>query len=146
MCGLFVSYKFVRVFYLSEFFSGLSLLQTEILLHSFYFFVTARSCNDQSENIFSAELGSWNRTLIYITNHKFRFFSSLFILLSRESDQRAITISIRNCRSSAYSTTPTWENPAECLSHRHNMQTCRLVLHAVRLMLSVKQDSYKYQF
>ena len=56
-------------------------------------------------------------------------FSSIFILLSRESDQCAIRA--RLGVASHLSTTPRWGNPAKCLSHRHNKKTCRLVLHTV---------------
>ena len=71
-------------------------------------------------------------------------FSCIFILLSRESDQCAIRA--RLGVAGHLSTTPRWGNPAKCLSQRHNKYTCRLVLHTVPLMLSVKQGSCEYQF
>ena len=74
----------------------------------------------------------------------FFFFSCIFILLSRESDQCAIRA--RFGVAGHLSTTPRWGNPAKCLSQRHNKQTCRLVLHTVPLMPSVKQGSCEYQF
>ena len=46
------------------------------------------------------------------------FFSRIFILLSRESDQCAIRA--RLGVASHLSTTPRWGNPAKCLSQRHN--------------------------
>ena len=70
--------------------------------------------------------------------------SCIFILLSRESDQCAIRA--RLGVAGHLSTTSRWGNPAKCLSQRHNKSTCRLVLHTVPLMLSVKQGSCKYQF
>ena len=45
-------------------------------------------------------------------------FSSIFILLSRESDQCAIRA--RLGVAGHLSTTPRWGNPAKCLSQRHN--------------------------
>ena len=73
-----------------------------------------------------------------------KLVSCQFILLSRESDQCAIRA--RLGVASHLSTTPRWGNPAKCLSQRHNRYTCRLVLHTVPLMLSVKQGSCEYQF
>ena len=46
------------------------------------------------------------------------FFSCIFILISRESDQCAIRA--RLGVASHLSTTPRWGNPAKCLSQRHN--------------------------
>ena len=71
-------------------------------------------------------------------------FSCIFILLSRESDQSAVRADLGVA--SHLSTTPRWGNPPKCPSRRHNKQTCRLVLHTVPLMLSVKQGSCEYQF
>ena len=65
----------------------------------------------------------------------FFVFSCILILLLRESNQSATISSLRSCG-----------NPAKCLSKRHNKETCRLVLHTVPLMLSIKQGSCKYQF
>ena len=48
----------------------------------------------------------------------FIFFSCIFILLSRESDQCAIRA--RLGVASHLSTTPRWGNPAKCPSQRHN--------------------------
>ena len=45
-------------------------------------------------------------------------FGSIFILLSRESDQRAI--GARLGVAGHLSTTTRWGNPAKCLSQRHN--------------------------
>ena len=82
---------------------------------------------------------------IYIYTHILFFHKdALFILLSRESDQSAIRA--RLGVASHLSTTPRWGNPAEYLYQRRNKKTCRLVLHTVRLMLSVKQGSCEYQF
>ena len=65
--------------------------------------------------------------------------SCIFILLSRESDQCATKA--RLGVAGHLLTTPRWGNPAKCLSQRHNKYACRLVLHTVPLMLSVKQGS-----
>ena len=39
-----------------------------------------------------------------------------------------------------------WGNPDNCFSQGHIKLTCRLVLHTVPLILSVKQGSGEYQF
>ena len=70
-------------------------------------------------------------------------FSCIFILLSGASDQCAIQA--RLGVAGHLSTTPRWENPAKCVSQRHNKYTCRLYLHTVPLMLSAKQGSCEYQ-
>ena len=85
--------------------------------------------------------------VIIVVSHIYLFFflfNCVFILLSRESDQCAIRA--RLGVASYLSTTPRWGNPAKCLSQRHNKYTCRLVLHTVPFMLSVKQGSCEYQF
>ena len=78
-----------------------------------------------------------------LVGNLFYFFSCIFILLSRESDQCAIRA--RLGAADHLSTTLRWGNPAKCLSQRHK-QTCWLVLHTVPSMLSVKRGSCEYQF
>ena len=76
--------------------------------------------------------------------HYFLYFRSIFILLSRESDHSAIPARLEVANH--LSTTPRWGNPDKCLSQRHNQLTCRLDLHTIPLMLSVKQRNCEYQF
>ena len=56
---------------------------------------------------------SYRYSIIYLF-----YFCGIFILLSRESNQCAIRA--RSGVASHLFTTPTWGNPAKCLSHRHN--------------------------
>ena len=56
---------------------------------------------------------SYRYSIIYLF-----YFCGIFILLSRENDQCAIRA--RSGVASHLFTTPTWGNPAKCLSHRHN--------------------------
>ena len=62
----------------------------------------------------------------------------IFTLLSRKSDQTAITSSHRSCRPSVYQTK--MGDPAKCFCQWHKL-TCQIVLHTVPLILSVKQGS-----
>ena len=75
------------------------------------------------------------------------FSSTLFLLhiyppIMRKRSMRC-TSSLGSCQPSVYHTK--MGNPTKCLSQRHNKYTCRLVLHTVFLMLSVKRGCCEYQ-